>query len=44
MLERESIQVPIKPLEIQDMKESFIKQTTKIKEIQISTEGLVPID
>ena len=43
MIERRSSQAPLKLHKIQDEGESCVKQT-KIKEIHIFVEGLIPID
>ncbi|KAK4713442.1 hypothetical protein R3W88_019349 [Solanum pinnatisectum] len=43
MIERRSSQAPLKLSKIQDEGESCVKQT-KIKDIHISAEGLIPID
>uniref|UniRef100_M1D826 Uncharacterized protein n=1 Tax=Solanum tuberosum TaxID=4113 RepID=M1D826_SOLTU len=43
MIERKSSQEPLKLPKVQDERESCVKQT-KIKEIHIFVEGLIPID
>jgi len=43
MIERRSNQAPLKLLKIEDKGDSCVKKT-KIKEIHISVEGLIPID